>query len=281
MTGACDLDRAGLVEAEIDRVATQYRESTKLLATVRAYLGQVADVVLAACPIPEAFDLDTAVGDQLTIVGKWLGWPRTHCRGARQAVFGFSVEGCNPCDPSTYAIGGFCTSDWAGCPSSDFAPYTFVDDELYRRFLRARVVQLKKDFRRSTLVEAMRDLFDEPDAIILKERAGEVSISLARPLDPGEWQILGLYRDVLPIPPGVGVAFYTQYDEGAPFGFGTGWGEFCDPWAISVDGATPGVIFPEAPILDDGDGTVDVAFASGAIAGTGFPGATVVIDFGA
>ena len=303
MTAACDLDRAGLVDGEISRIATQYRESPHLIGLISAYVGQVADVIGAACPIPDAFDIDDAVGDQLTIIGKWLGWPRVHCRGARQAVFGFASESCNPCDPSTYMIGGFC-SDWGGCPASEFASYEFVDDELYRRFLKARVVQLSRDYRRPSLVASAQALFDAEDATIFAETPGRVSISLARASEPGEWQILDLYRQVLPIAPGIKVAFRTQYAAGSPFGLGDGWGGFCAPWSIPIEGeegsacfiafgdesvgfcapeATSiptGLEFPEAPVVD-GAPTVSVDFVADAITGTGLPGATVVLDFNA
>ena len=253
-----------LVEAEVDRVLTQYRESPKLLAMIRAYLADVEAAALAICVTPDAFDIDTATGDQLTIIGKWLGWPREHCRGARNAAFGFEKAGCVACEQDDDPIvGGFC-SDWGGCAGSDYRAYTFLDDDLYRRFLKARAVQLAGDFHRETLTAAIRALFGASTAMIVRERPGAVTVTLGRPIKPGERQILHLYRDVLPIAPGIkpaikGHGFAAAYEpkrivpeETArtttdgdfrvlvenesetfdiytkPFGFGGGLGGFCD-----------------------------------------------------
>ena len=84
---------AARVEAEVDRIATAYRESPNLLAYLRTVLGQVANAADAICRIPDAFDLDTAVGDQLTILGKDLGFPRRQCQGQLRPVFGYSAAG--------------------------------------------------------------------------------------------------------------------------------------------------------------------------------------------
>lgn len=88
------------VEAEVDRIRTQYRESPNLLAYFRHVLGQIADAQTALCRIPAAFDLDTAVGDQLTILGKDLGFPRRHCQGQFRPVFGFGANGFTGITPS-------------------------------------------------------------------------------------------------------------------------------------------------------------------------------------
>jgi hypothetical protein len=228
-------DSATLVDQGLDRVLTQYRESPRLLAMVAAGLERLAEVHGALCPLPDFFDIDTAIGDQLTIIGKWLGWPRTHCRGARAAVFGFESPDCDPCDTADGPIiGGFCHSHWDGCPSTDYMPYTFIDDALYRRFLKARVVQLYGDYRRATLTHAVRLLFDADDAAIVREWPGVVQISLGRPFEPGERQILHLYPEVLPVALGVRLEIRGLGAPGPVFGFGAGWGELCDGQWLSV-----------------------------------------------
>src|ERR1700754_4525413 len=98
------VDQTTFVEAGVDRVLTQYRESPKLLHTMRTYLGQAWQVSQAICNLPNYFSLDTAVGDQLTIIGKWMGFPRCHCVCDVQPVFGFS---CGP-STDTRPIVGFC-----------------------------------------------------------------------------------------------------------------------------------------------------------------------------
>lgn len=81
-----------LVENAIDQVLTQYRESPNLLALARSLLHPPADTAKLVCEILDRFDIETATADQLTIIGKWLGWPRCHCAGRRRTVFGFACE---------------------------------------------------------------------------------------------------------------------------------------------------------------------------------------------
>src|SRR5690349_2729996 len=76
---ACCPVEGELVEGEVNKLATEYREATKLIGLIRALLGQSELAGRHACAIPTEFDLDYSVGDQLTIIGKWLGFPRCHC----------------------------------------------------------------------------------------------------------------------------------------------------------------------------------------------------------
>ncbi|NTA36841.1 glycine-rich domain-containing protein [Agrobacterium salinitolerans] len=72
-------DKSAFVEERIDKILTQYRESPRLLAIIRQDVEQIADAVIETCEIPSKFDILDATGDQLTIIGRQLGWPRCHC----------------------------------------------------------------------------------------------------------------------------------------------------------------------------------------------------------
>jgi hypothetical protein len=121
------------VEAEINHVLTQYRESPNLLFVIRNMLRQVAEAGDSICNLPEWFDLDHAVGDQLTLIGKRLGFPRCHCVCVQPPVFGFDCEG-----GGTFGqpIVGFCEiGSWADCADGGIAEICIDDDDIYRRFL--------------------------------------------------------------------------------------------------------------------------------------------------
>jgi len=211
------------VEERIDKIATQYRESPKLLGLIRNYLRQTAEAADVACRLIEYFDIDTAVGDQLTILGKALGWPRCHCRGQRRPVFGFECE--DECGPPTVPIRGFCEADWDCGDGPDYVEFCFTDDELYRGFLKARVVTLTGDYTRSGLTAAAREVFGA-NAVIYHERPGVVSVATGRLLTNTEIAIAHLYEQVLPIAPGIRLEIW--HGDRPPFGFGEGWGSFCD-----------------------------------------------------
>ena len=139
-------------------------------------------------------------------------------------------SGSQACDVSNVPVGGFCGTLW-DCGEAEFEEFCFTDDELYRAFLKSRRYQLRKDWRRETLVEAVRGLFGA-SAFIVDERPGVIRVSAGRPLSESEKATLHLFRQVLPVAPGVRVDIVGQVPGTAYFGFGTGWGGVCDGvWA--------------------------------------------------
>jgi hypothetical protein len=207
-------------EERLDRLATQYRESTNFRALVETYVKQIETAGRAACGITP-LDIDTATGDQLTIIGKLLGWPRVNCNGPTEPVFGFDCG----CDPSGLTIGGFCDSNWL----CDDAPprrgsYEFTDDEEYRRFLLAIRYRHRRDYTRDSLAAAARALFGG-NAGVLDSQIGNPSVFTGRALTSTERTIGHLFAQVLPVAPGLRLRIYET--TGAPFGFGAGWGGFC------------------------------------------------------
>lgn len=220
------IDKAAMEEERINRVLTQYRESPNLLGLIRAVLSELADVAERGDAIQSAFNIDTSMGDQLTMIGKWLGWPRTHCKGSRAKVFGFACED-DDCSVG-YPVLGFCEGARFACDGAQFEEYTFEDDELYRRYLKARAVAINSaqtnDYTRESLVAAATAMFGE-ECVIVKEGRAEIILCLTRFFTPDELQILHLAEHVLPIAPGVKLTW--AHCDGAIFGFGAGWGEMC------------------------------------------------------
>lgn len=216
-----DID--ALVESKIDKVATQYRESPRLLSLIRTYLRQAAIVTREACEILDHFDIDTAVGDQLTIIGKVLGWPRCHCAGQRAPVFGFACD--NECGPPTAPIGGFCEAEWDCGDGPDYVEFCFTDDEMYRGFLKSRVITLLGLYTHAGMTAAARSLWGE-HATVWLERPGVVTVVTGRLLSDIEISIAHLYQQVMPVAPGLRLEVW--HSNGPAFGFGDGWGGFCD-----------------------------------------------------
>lgn len=134
------------------------------------------------------------------------------------------------CDVDATPVGGLCDSFW-DCGAPEFEEYVFTDDELYRAFLKARAFQLKRDWRRETVEAAARGLFGA-DAFIVDERPGLVVISAGRPLTDEERSTIHLFRQVMPVAPGIQVSIVSQVEDVPFFGFGVGWGGLCESiWA--------------------------------------------------
>lgn len=218
-------EKDDLVEQRIDRVLTQYRESPKLLHVMRVYLGQIADAAIIGCAIPTFFDIETAIGDQLTLIGKRMGFPRCHCVCNIQPVFGFECEGFD----DGYQIVGFCDENgsWADCGPFGTSDTCITDDETYRRFLKARRYQMMALFDIASLTTAVQHLFGE-QASVLAAEAGRVVIAPGRDLTEGEIALLQIYPRVLPVAPGIRARFH--FGPIRVFGFGEGWGGFCEEW---------------------------------------------------
>jgi hypothetical protein len=223
--GALPCPVAGeLVDDEIGNLATQYREAEKFIALIRAHLKPTDAAGVSVCSIPDFFDIDTAVGDQLTILGKWLGWPRRHCVCVTLPVLGFPYpEGTAP--PLAPPIQSFfCGSaTWIECGATGQGEVELSDDALYRRFLKARRYQMLGLYDIASLRAAAAEMWGATVAI--HSAPGQAIIAFGRALTATETAILPLSLRVMPIAPGIRpmVHFGTM----PIIGFGTGWASIC------------------------------------------------------
>ncbi|KQV83227.1 DUF2612 domain-containing protein [Rhizobium sp. Root1220] len=237
--------REEFIEAGVDRVLTQYRESPKLLHVIRTYLGQIADAHAAICNMPAYFDLQTAVGDQLTLIGKRMGFPRCHCVCDVQPVFGFACDD----QPSSRPIVGFCEDgSWEGCGEDGISEICINDDETYRKLLISRSYQMQGLYGIEDLTNALRVIYG-PTATVLDAGHGRVVLAPFRELNDAEMAILQIIPRVLPIAPGI----VTRWHFGTftVFGFGEGWGGFCEDWL--PDGANLSTEADDLFVTEDDD----------------------------
>ncbi|MEP9376216.1 DUF2612 domain-containing protein [Aquabacter sp. CN5-332] len=212
-----------LVEEEIDRVATQYRESPKLLGLIRAYLGQVEEAIQVACSVPSFFDLDTAVGDQLTLLGKRLGFPRCHCGCVMPPVIGFDCDGAYQ---GPYTIVGACEGgSLLSCRETGSSTICIDDDDLYRPILKARRYQMLGLYDIDSL-NAAAELIWGPTASAHTLGGGVVAVAPGRELTDDEFMLRPIAFRALPIAPGIKAM--TSDAAGPIVGFGDGWGGACD-----------------------------------------------------
>ena len=215
-------DKPSFVEERVNRILTQYRESPNLLAIIRQDLEQIADAALAACEIPSKFDILDAVGDQLTILGKQLGWPRCHCICVPVPVFGFQCGSPSPNMP----IVGLCEGGvWAGCQEAGDGDICFDDDEVYRRYLLARRFQARRLWDIDSLTAAAQHIWGDLAAVSSLGGA-RVAVSPGRTLTALELIQLPVAFRVLPLAPGISP--FISYQTGKVFGFGSGWGGLCE-----------------------------------------------------
>lgn len=212
------ISRDELVEPRIDRVLTQYRESPRLLHLIRSYLRQAEDVAAAVHNLPDYFDVRDAVGDQLTLIGKRLGWPRTHCVSELQAVFGFDTD--EYVEPRPIAEFNESGSTWLRYASDGAGRITLADDDLYRRFLLVRRRQALALFDLASLTACAKTLWGD-QAVVVSTGRGRVVFAPGRPLTAAETAAMPLYPRVMPLAPGIVARFHLG--SVPVFGFGEGW----------------------------------------------------------
>lgn len=219
------VDQETFVEDGINKVLTQYRESPKLLHVIRTYLRQVWQAQQTICDLPSYFDINTATGDQLTIIGKWMGFPRCHCVCDVQPVFGFA---CDVQVPGSRPIVGFCEGGvWLDCATDGISEICITDDEVYRSLLTARGYQMESRYSEDDLTAALRAIFG-PQARVMASGYGQVVVAPLRALTDLETAILPIIPRVLPVAPGIVTRWH--FGDFAVAGFGTGWGGFCEEW---------------------------------------------------
>lgn len=107
-------------------ITAQHKGKPKFTALVEAVAGCFADIGNALRSIPPAFDLDSAVGDQLDAVGLWVGVSRNVL--IPFAVY-FSFDTVNL---------GFDQGSIKG-PFDPAEGLTRLDDETYRTLIRAKI----------------------------------------------------------------------------------------------------------------------------------------------
>jgi len=199
-----EVEQVDPIQDILDRVLTQYRESPNFLGIISVYLRQVEDVKEAIREIPSKFNLDTAVGEQLTIIGKWLGFPRCHNVTSSIPVFGFKCDGVS----SPFNIQGFCRgATWSSCPGVSSFEVCINDDDLYRRFLYVRRYQLlgKNDYR--SFLFCLRILFGA-NANYTQTNT-EINVVTGRVLTNYESSFLQVFERVLPRAPSATINITT------------------------------------------------------------------------
>lgn len=181
------------IDARLVRVLTQYRESPALLGIIRTYCEEAQVAQDALCAIPEFFDLNTAVGDQLTIIGRWLGFPRCHQVPSPVPVFGFKCDGIQ----SRFNLVGFCEGGtWSDCPGLADVEVCINDDDLYRRFLQVRRYQLLGMNDYMSFQESIEILFGDQATFSQLDR--QITVDIGRQLDVIEEPFIQVFQRVLP-----------------------------------------------------------------------------------
>jgi hypothetical protein len=129
----------------VDKIPPLHAGKPKFVATIQANVSPLADMQAFLAALPEAFDLDTAIGAQLDVVGQWVGRSRIIPIPVTHPWFSWGISNR-----------GWSQAYWKG---ADILGDTLasLDDETYRRLLRAKI---KANYSDGSIADAQAALAD-------------------------------------------------------------------------------------------------------------------------
>lgn len=134
-------------EDYVGLITSQHADKPKFVAMVAAVAKAFADTSNLIDGLPQAFDLDVAVGAQLDDVGLWVGLSRKIGVPIEGVYFSFDTEGL-----------GYDQGSWKG-PFDPDVGLTSLDDDTYRLLLRARIAANHWDGTFERAVELLELIF--------------------------------------------------------------------------------------------------------------------------
>lgn len=135
-----------------------YANKTKFVSTIVASVSPFADMQNFLSTLPLAFDLDTAVGVQLDVDGEWVGRSRIIPIPISHPWFSWGIQ-----------KRGWGEAYWKG-PEILGDTLTSLDDETYRRLLRAKILANEQDGTIAQAQAALATFFLEPTLIFTMDR---------------------------------------------------------------------------------------------------------------
>lgn len=187
-----------------DLLLYQYQNLPKAKATIDLLIRQaICDLV--PLDVRDAFNIDTAVGPQLDILGKYIGFSRRVLSQIPRDYFKLGDY-----DTPSIAVTGF--TEYAGAvnPTSVFLRYsmlsesfTDLDDEEYRVMLKIKIVLNSTDNTLKSITEILAEFFGN-DLICYDGK--DMTISYLTNSAAEKLALLFASQDALPKPQGVALS---------------------------------------------------------------------------
>lgn len=211
-----DLDHQSLGRS---RVATQYTESRKFLAYIRALLDSSAELESVLQKVAEQTDIDLAEGVNLDVIGEIVGISRIIPASVQLAFFGFqdNAAALNFGEEGAQGVGGRFYDE-----GEPYLATSVLNDPEYRMLIRAKIVKNHAVGTNEDVIAGLAYLFGGGNMAIqvAVEDIGNMAIQVAvgRPLTYLE-KVLISQLDILPRPAGVRISQRVTFDTTNYFGF--------------------------------------------------------------
>ena len=152
-----------LIEYYQDLLIVQYHDKPKAKAMIKAEMEETLANLLDI-QVRDAFDVDTAVGVQLDIIGKWVGVDRIFKGQMFDNKSWFSLTRYN--EPTTPLQGGFSRFDNFDTLEGGFLTYDFIvstrnkiNDTDFRLLIKLKIIRNNIKHSPKDIDEAMYKLF--------------------------------------------------------------------------------------------------------------------------
>jgi hypothetical protein len=193
-------------------ITSEHADKPKFMALVALLCGTVDDISSATRSLPQAFDVDTAIGDQLDIVGQWIGQARVIPGVLTLGFFGFSdnVAAANFGEERDVSIGGRFWNE-----GEPFSGTAVLSDPEYRLVLKSKIIRNQYGGTTAELVTALQTIFNA-SAHIDDDGTMGLRLVINSPLSTVSQSLITNF-DILPRPAGVGFReiIYSTFDARA------------------------------------------------------------------
>lgn len=197
------------------RIATQYTESQRFLAYVRALLKSSTELEAVLQKVAEQADIDQAEGVNLDVIGEIVGVSRIIPASIAVKFFGFEGQPGGDVFGEEGALG--IGSRFRDELEPEMATSVLADPE-YRLLIRAKIVKNHADGTNEDILKGLAYLFDAPQTIVEDIGGMAIGVAIGRQLTYQEKAIVTVL-DILPRPSGVRVAWRATFDASRYFGF--------------------------------------------------------------
>ena len=200
---------------------TQEFQTPAMLAITDLYTRACWTLTLLCQQLPSLFDIDTAVGDQLDIIGEWIGFNRVISPGITNASFSWGVDGLGWGQAywETYGSGG---------------SITILPDPIYRQILYTKRILNSWDGSIPEIVNALQTAFKDNEIIVIDGQDMTMTIDIAGYVNPLTVALIqGGYFNLKPA--GVHITFNASsifFGWGIETAYIKGWSE--GNWATVV-----------------------------------------------
>ena len=201
-------------ELAISRLATQFRDSTNLIAYIRALLLEADTLEEVFRDLLTSRWIDTAEGVQLDILGSIIGQTREFIDAEIFEYFGFFN---NFQAQSFGTIGNPSVGGRFRAVDESTTGLRLLSDDEFRLFIKARILRNSTTSSPEEIITQIRFLFNSP-WVIFVDGDTRYEISIGRRLTLNEKSIL-FDTDIVPKTAGVQANYLTEFDSDDFFSF--------------------------------------------------------------